>query len=315
MLVRALTVHGFRDGTDHPLDLSESGPVARLPAPPVGTAMADALSLLVSVLDPERAVGVLRWMELVGELSEPTSDEHGLLEQLVGLEPGAVAALLADGERRLVVDVTLALDPPMYGRLREQAFRDPRVATALGQDATLGLKVGWLFTPDLRTAATSLLDMRVGPLSFPVQGADRPAWASLLLRDVAVRFLRLEAGRPPEPVGMRLLENMVSPDPERRAAWRRLSRALAEEPFGLGTVEIVDATRPAVAFGAALRRARQMGPGARRALELATAVLIDTPDVLVLDEPVSPEVEAWLGAHAVGPDATLEQVIVVGGWR
>src|SRR5690606_13952023 len=132
MLVRAVQVHGFRDGA--PWEGADLGPVAELPPPPEGTALADALSLVVAVLDAERAPATLRRLELGGDLGESTTDAHGLLEQVVGLDAGAFGALLEDGQRKLVVDVALALDPPLYGRLREHALRDPRVAMALGQD-------------------------------------------------------------------------------------------------------------------------------------------------------------------------------------
>lgn len=311
MLVRAVQVHGFRDGA--PWVGAELGPVAELPPAPAGTALADALSLLFAVLDPESAPSTLRRLELIGDLGETSTDEHGLLEQVVGLDPGAVGALLEDGERKLVVDVALALDPPLYGRLREHALRDPRVAVALGQDAELGLKVGWLLTPDLRAASTSVLDLRVGSLSFPLHGAERPGWISPVLREVAARFLRWDAQEPLETLAGRLLGAMLSPDPARRAAWRRLSLALSEPPFGFGVLELVDPVRPAAAFGPELRRARQFGPAAARSLRLAAAVLLDAPDVLVLDEPVPTAVREWLLARTDGPDATLEQVLLVGG--
>src|SRR5690606_28615667 len=95
-------------------------------------------------------------------------------------------------------------------------------------------------------------------------------------------------------------------------AWRRLSRALAEPPFGCGALELVNPSRPSAAFGEELRRARQLGPAAARALRLVAAALLDAPDVLVLDEPVAPPVREWLRARTDGPDATLEQVLIVG---
>src|SRR5690606_5776325 len=107
MLVRAVEIHGFRDGAAW--DGTELGSLAELPPPPEGTALADALSLLVAVRDAERAPAMLRRLELLGEVAEPRADEHGLLEQVVGLDPGALVALLEDGQRKLVVDATLAL--------------------------------------------------------------------------------------------------------------------------------------------------------------------------------------------------------------
>lgn len=321
MLLNAAHVLGLRAAESWEAD--ELGAVVELPPPPVGIAIADGLSLLHAVLDPDRARDILERLELLGP--EPTLhlDEHGFLEQVVGLDAAAVASLLHDArERKAFVAVSLALDPVLYGRLREESLRDPRVVTALGQDPTLGLKVGWLFTRDLTAGSVTVLDVRVGDLSFPVNSSERPAWMSGLLREVGSRFARPVCDEPHEQLAHRLLDAMLSPRPERRAAWQRLSAACREAPFGFGALQLVQTpTRArgageggaAVAFGDELTPLRRYGPDAARRLRVAAAALLDAPDVLILDEPLDASLRDWVVSCTTGPDATLEQVVLAVG--
>lgn len=287
--------------------------VVDLPTPPAGVAVADGLSLLHLGLSPEVAGSVLAGLEIAGTDPLVHPDAHGFVEQVTGLDPAGVGALLHDEtDRKVICSVGIRLDPQLYGRLREEAIRDPRVVTALGQDPTLGVKVGWLFTPDLSAASVTVLEVRVGELSFPIHAAERPAWLTPMLRDVGRRLARPDLDSPVEALGRRLLGASLSSRPSERAAFRRLAAAMAEPPFALGVLELVDSVRPVVAFGQQLRRARQFGPAALRSIRLAAVALLDAPDVLIVDEPMSDPARAWLVGCTTGPNATLEQILFVG---
>lgn len=298
-----------------PWEADDLEPVVDLPAPPAGIAVADALCLARVPLDAERAQEVLEQLDLLTPGAELHHDEHGAVEQIVGLEPSALGSLLSgQGERKAFTSMALSLDPVLYGRLREESLRDPRVVTALGQDPTLGIKVGWLFSRDLTAASITVLDVRVGEVSFSVNTKERPSWMTGLLQAVGKRFARPDPEGSPRRLAEKLLAASLSADVAERAGWRRLAEAMAQPPFELGRVELVQAgDRVVIGLGEELRRLRQLGPRALSALRLAVVALLDAPDVLIVDEPVEQPVRDWLIGLTTGEGATLEQVLFVGG--
>jgi hypothetical protein len=227
--------------------------------------------------------------------------------------------LPVDGSRQITTTIGFELDPPLFGRLRQQAVRDPRLVTALSESPRATVKVGWLFTNDLLTASIAVLALAVGETPFPLTGTDRPPWLSGFLRDVGARFGRVSWGDTPGVVARRLLLAALSPDPDRRAKFRQLADALERPPFVLGHLELVRVGEQVEAcFGPGLHRARQYGPAAAEALRLVEAVILEAPDVLVVEAPgiaqgTPDEVRGWLSEHASGERATLEQVLVVPG--
>jgi len=313
MYLTSLEIHGLRhvDG----LVMPDLGQVVLLPPPPVGVAVADALTLVRATLEAGATEDALRRLAVIGPDEEvDLVREGGFVVQAAWSDPTGIAALVdPEAGRRLTVEVGLHLDPPLYGRLRELAVREPRLVTALGQGPSLGVKVGWLFTRDLCTASLSLLQVRVGQSAFPT-GGDRPGWLSAILPTVGGRFGRLDWQEGVHSIGTRLLEAALGPDPERRAAVGRTSEALAGPPFSLGELELVrlgDQVLPC--FGKELTRVRQLGSAALAALRLVSAVCVDAPDVLVVEEAWDEGVRDWLEACTTGEAATLEQVVLVPG--
>jgi len=282
-----------------------------------GVAVADALSMLAGTLDNGAFEEALRVLELTTEDTDLVVD--GLPDEASGLDASGVRPLLrdrpgdaqsADG-RRITIDVTISLDPGLYGMLREAALRDPRVATGLMDAATIALRVGWLFNPELEAVTVAPIAMAVADQAFPVVGGEKPAWMDPVLGAVGRRLGRMDPRRPVSLVAERLLDASLSAEPESRVAFGRASASLAAAPWSLGPVELTLARGSAKAcFGAALLRARQLGPRADLALRLVEAVYLDAPDVLVVSGITDPEVVAWLVAHTQGDDATLEQVIL-----
>lgn len=309
MRLQALALEGLRHAADWSIDSLDV--TATLPPAPVGIAVADGIALLAAALDPSRTEGILDRAGLVGPDLELLLDERNLPEQVSGLEAPEVEALLdPEGGRRVVVEATVDLDPPLFGQLREESMRDPRMLAALGASPTVTVKVGWLFTADHATASVGVLEVKVADTPFPTGRAERPRWMDSLLRGIGQRLGGVGARSAVQELGMQLVEASLSPDPLLRARFRRLCDAMAEAPFGLGRLELVgqdDGVMPC--FGPALTRARQLGPRAVRALRLAAAALLDAPDVLVVEDDVAEPWIPWLTALTVGDDATLEQVL------
>ncbi|MEQ1501873.1 MAG: hypothetical protein ABMB14_06565 [Myxococcota bacterium] len=305
MYLTQLELEGLR-GAEHAV-VASPGRSVEVPAGLPGCAIADAIDLLAAGLDRSRLAAVaarLGW-------SRPSTAVVGVGDEaeLQDLHPPGVGSVIADGVRAITVDATLALDPPLFGRLREHAIRDPRMVTALGQDPQVRVKVGWLFNRDRTSVHPSVLVVRIGQVGFETHGKERPQWVPELLAELGTRFRRVDPHEPLEALAARLLSAQLSPDPARRAGVARAFAAVAEAPFSLPAPGLVQAgDRLEVVFGADLVRARQLGRRAIDALRIAEAAFVVRPDVLVVDEPMGPEVRAWLAACTEGDLAPVEQV-------
>lgn len=306
MYVTRLRIEGLRGAPEEHSELSR---VVSMPRGVARCAIADGLVLLASALDPRALWGfdTLGW----SDAPERVGDED---PQIQGLDPAAVGAAIAPGVQAITIEAGLHLDPPLFGQLRAQAARDPRMVTALGQRPVLYAKVGWLLNQDRSAASPAILGIRVGDVAFETSGKERPAWLPSLSRDLAGRFARTT---PLEPVGAAALRGLVaslSPDPEARAGWRQVVEVLQQPPFSLpepGLVRIDGDVQ--LVFGPALHRVRQIGREAWDALRIVEAALLSRPDVLVIDEVVSPEVARWLAALPEAEQAPIEQVWIPGG--
>ncbi len=311
MLIDAIEIQGMKSVRDW----SQRGLGVRvdMPSPPTGVAIADAISLVESVLSPDRFAPVCASLGLSTPAQELHNDEAGFIEQAVELDRDGVESLLDnDGNRRITVSMTLSLDPPLFGRLREESMRDPRVMTALGQNATLSLKVGWLFSMDRSAVSLGVLEVLVGDTPFPLNKSERPGWMNGMLRAIGGRLGRIDWGESVVDVSQRLQLAALSADPARRSAYARAAAVLAKPPFDLGHLELIGfGGSVRAAFGPDLVRARQLGPGAARALRLVEAAILRAPDVLVVEDATPAESE-WLVSCTEGDHATLEQLWILG---
>ncbi len=313
MIIRRLKADGLRESVDF------TGLSGRVDAPsgPAGLALADALDLFAAALEPDRVAPTLARLGVAAIDEVEVLSEQGAPVQASWPSSEGVDALLAETQS-LSIEVEITLDPVLFGMLREQAVRDARLATALA-DATLHLRIGWLFTNDRCTAAPSLNALRVGSTAFPLTGTDRPRWASDLARAVAGRVHRLTWDDDARAVAVRLHDASLSADPAVRAGFSRARAALAQVPFGLGSLELVRGpTGLEPRFGDELRPARAYGPSAAEALRLVEAVFVVRPDVLVVEAPgiaqvSTQEIAEWLVSATEGNEATLEQVVLVPG--
>jgi len=317
--VTAIEIEGFRGAPQW--SGPELGRVVELPQGPIGVAVADALSVVAASLDGDRIAPPLRTLGLLhgGEVVDVV-EENGLPVQFRVGEPAAVAALVdLERTRQLSVRVRITVDPPLYGRLRDLAVREPRLVTALGQDPRIRMKVGWLFSQDLGVVAIGLTEVAIGGVMFSGSGPERPSWLGPLLKDLSGRFVRVDGAESIDAVGRRLYEASLSSDPAVRARYQRTAAALGEAPFGLGALGWVRSRGlPEVRVGAALLGLRQVGPAGADALRLIEAVHHRAPDVLVVEAPGAAQrdpkaVREWLAQATEGDKATLEQVFLVPG--
>jgi len=317
--VTAIRVEGLRGAPSW--ERPGLGRVVDLPPGPEGVAVADALTLLSASMDGRRLHAALVRLGLSHPADDPEIvEEHGLPTQVWLSDVGGVKALVRVEEmRNFTVYAEIEPDPPLFGRLRELAVRDPRLVTALGQSPTIRVKVGWLLSNDHTTAAIGLSEVGIGEVAFALSSAERPIWLPGLLRDLGARFGRTDPVEPGSAVTARLLEASLSSDGDVRHGFRKVANAVAGPPFSLGRLELVRAEgRLHACFGPELLRARQFGVGATEALRLAAAVYLNAPDVLIVEasaagarEPAA--VREWLARATQGDDATLEQVILVPG--
>jgi hypothetical protein len=234
-------------------------------------------------------------------------DDTGLAD----LDPVGVGAVLTSGARSLTVEAKVALDRTLYGRLREQAHRDPRLVSALSGTPLLTVKVGWLFSRDLRHASPSVLQVRAGDVAFETSGKERPAWLLGLLATMGQRVHHTDPFEAVDALAARLHAAALSPDPAVRAGWERVQQTATEAPFSLPRPGLVrDGVGVGLCFGPELLRLRRVGREAWDKLRWLEASWIVRPDVLVLPERVPAEVRGWLERVVEADDAPVEQVWV-----
>lgn len=319
MYITGLQVHGLRGA--EAFEAESLGRLVTLPDGPRGVAIADAISLFAAALSEGNARAAIAALGLADPPdSADVLVEDGFPTQVSLPRARGVRALLADDVSRQVrISAEMELDPPLFGRLRAQAARDPRLVTALGAGARVTVKVGWLFTNDRTVGSVGVLGFSVGDTAFPTSGSERPTWMSDVLRDLAGRFGRVGSAEPLERVVRRLFDASLSPDPALRGRFLRASAATEAPPFYLGALALVrDGDALEAAFGPSLRRTRAYGPFADEATRTVEAVFVQGPDVLVVEAPgregpARDEWIAWVGGRATDADATLEQVFVVPG--
>ncbi len=302
MLLNRLFAEGLASG---PLELEtadrveRSGDVERL---------AEVVELAASALDRGRLLGAAARLALAGPGTAVGGDEKD--PDLVGLDGAAVGRVIDPGRRAVTIELALGLDPTLYGRLREQAPREPRIAQALAASAPLTVKVGWFFSRDHATGAPSVLSVRLGEVAFETVGKDRPPFLAELLPELGRRLRVTDPFAAPPELARRLLRAATSPDPAERAGWAKVREVAAGPPFSLPSLELVErGGRTDLCFGPELRSWRRAGRGAVDAVRWLAAAYLDRPDLLVLAEPVPDAVLEWWRARLEAPDAPVEQVV------
>lgn len=325
MYLTGLQIEGFRGALQWSLPTDQAASTSQmlpLPKGRAGCAVADAITLFAAALttmgppeqaDPSLHMGLFPASQRLGWAGPATSVVgQGLDAELQGLRGPAVASLVAEGSRALTIEAVLALDPPLFGRMREHALRDPRMVTALGQNPGVRIKVGWLFSKNRENANPSVLFLRVGDVGFELSGKERPAWVPDLFHDLGRRFARTDPFEPPAAVARQWLDATLSPDPKVRRGIAAAHAALCAPPFDLPALGLVrdaaDDTTVEIVFGEELARVRQLGRPALDAMRIVYAAYVLRPDVLLLDEPIPPEQIRWLTKLTEADEAPVEQI-------
>ena len=301
MFITAIHARGFRDLPDGRLD--GLGRLVDLTGPsPTTTALGDAVELAFAALSEAGLTRLLRRWGLLAEGEDPEITGSPFPDQASWADRSSARALVADPETpTLRVDITLSLDPPLYGLLRAEAGRDPRVGAALGQGGALTFAVGALFTRTFDTLALTLHGLRIGDEAFPTGEGERPHWVPRLLRLLATRLHRHDPAAPASETATAALDALLSQD--RHGAWEAWSRALL--PGGPALRVARGPGGDAILQGDDLPL-RRHGARAVRDAGLAAAVHLSGADVVWAESG-----RAWLATAVDGDASALEQVFRV----
>lgn len=292
MLLTALRVRGFRDLSSFEAD-SLDRVVTVSGQPPAVTALADAIELAFGALDPACLERLLSRWHLDDDLE--ILDEAGMVEQASWAEGEHLRALIDDG-RTIRVDLTVAPDPPLFRELREQAAREPRLAPALAEGASLHLSVGALFTRSLDAVALSVDRIAVGSVGLTLSDGNR--WVRRLLRGLGPRFHRHD---PQDPVGELALSALTSFDQHDR--YGRWASALAPGGPSLRVVQGPRSSPMVLADGRLLDR---WGARIQHAAGLAASVHLSGAEIVWAES-----TEPLLARGVQGAGSPLEQVFIV----
>jgi len=301
MFVTAIHARGFRDlpegridGLDRLVDLQGPGPSV--------TALGDAMELAFAALSVPGLIRLLERWGLLADGEAPAITGTPLPEQASWTDTETARALVADiGAPHLRVDLTLTLDPPLYGLLRAEAGRDPRVGAALGQGSALTLSVGALFTTTFDTLAVTVHGLQIGDAAFPTRAADRPHWMPRLLRALSTRFRRQDLGRSAAQTAASARTAMLGQTTH--AAYEAWTRALQPDGPRLRVADGPGGRPLLLGDDLPLRR---HGARAVRDADLAALVYLSDTDIVWAESD-----RAWLADAVTGDASVLEQVFRV----
>lgn len=307
MYIEHLELHGFSGLPEAQISLERFSCLGGSPRSRV--AIADAIHLGLAILDESLFRELLeRWgcrgvrIEKDGTLPGSATWDSA---------PGLAAMLAQPQEGLLKCQLTIALDPPLFGKLRAKAVRDVALVDAIGGGARLLLGVGLRFSPSFDAVSLDLLRVEVGGTSFPIAGSDRPEWLLPFLSSIG---RRLQRGPAPERWGLAAR----SWEARQQHALKRATEAIARAPFRLGDLRVLPEGIGKLETEALLPL-RQLGPEAERAVGMVGAVQLSGSDLLLWEEPLPASWRPWLSKQAEAENSPLEQVILLGpqtrpGW-
>ena len=275
---------------------------SRLDGPPrARVAVADALLLAFASWDHAAFAALLSRWGCRGAIIEGAALPEAAHWDAA---PGLAAVVDRASEGLLVVGLTIAVDPPQFGKLRALAARDARLVDALAEGARVTVRVGARFSPNFDAVAIDPLSFLIGDVGFPIAGADRPGWMTAFLRGLTGRLHR--GALPPEVWAT----HAMSWRAEDQRAVRRAIAALRAPPAGMGDL-VVLADGPALLEDEAVVSMRHLGTGAQQAAGLVGAVHLSGAEILVVED-APPAWLDWLAAQTEAEASPLEQVILLG---
>lgn len=313
MLLAGIEIDGLRYG--EAVRLEELGSLVDLPAGAAGIAILDGLGFWAAGLSRTSLNNFLPTLGLcLAEDEQAVIEEKGLPTQVLIGDPEAVRPLLSEGDtHKVVVSADVDLDPPLFGKLRAHAARYPRLVAALGQHPSVRVKVGWLFNRDFSAASITVHSVHIGETDFAVH--DGELWLLELLRELGLRFARIQRPREEAAAGAWLASYGLSAQWKRRARYAACVAQLEGPPFSIERLGIIaDRGSFFPGFTDEISRARQVGSQALAALSLVGELFLTCPDVLLVDcaAGAGTGLRPWLEGVLASDGAPVEQVFWVG---
>ena len=209
MFITAVSVRGFADLAH--FDLSSLERIVHLRGPdPSCTALGDAIELAFAALSEARLKRLLNRWNLLAPGEDPQISGDPFPEQATWTDTQSARALLPPGpDRHIQVELEIECDPILYGELRAESAREPRLVIGLSDGGRITLGVSALFATSFDALAIHLQRFEIGGQSFPLHGSDRPTWITRFLRLLVRRFHRFD---PYEPVARSALNAAISRD-------------------------------------------------------------------------------------------------------
>lgn len=302
VLLNHLSADGLSGG---PLTLKLSGRALRVADV---ERVAEAVELAAAALDRSRLPGAAARLGWAGPDTVVGGDPAD--PDLLGLRGPAVTRVAAADARSLTIELSLALDPGLFGLLREAALREPRIGPALADEEPLAVKVGWRFARDHTTASPQVLAVRLGDVGFDLSGKDRPPFLGELLPSIGRRLRVTDPFAAPGDVAARLRRAALSVEPAERAGLDALREVVCSPPFAWPRPEVVEVGGVAeLWFGPGLASARRVGRRAVDAVHTLASAWLDRPDVLVVAGRASDEELAFWAERLAAEGAPVEQVL------
>jgi hypothetical protein len=294
MFITSIQVRGFRDLAS--FSATGLGRVVHVLGPtPQTTALADAVQLTFAAVSQDLLADLIGRWQLCGPEEQPEIVGEPFPDQASWTDTSAAGAIVGP-ERNLRVELSMRLDPPLYGSLRQQAAREPRLVAALSSGAELRLSVGALFTRSWDTMALTIHSVAFGDVALTDQ--DRKRWGNRFLRQLGERLHRFV---PSAAVGDIAMAALTSRD--QRGAYESWAVALLPDGPSLRVISGPGGRSQVLANERPLAR---WGWQVQEQAALAAAIHLSGADI-VWAETEEPEVAA-----AVEGDASpLEQVFVV----
>jgi hypothetical protein len=303
MFVTALTVRGMRDLPHFEASGLDRVVTVRGPSPQ-STALGDALAFAMAAFDTGALVALLSRWGLRGEDGDPEVDGEVFPSHAAWID-GEAAELIVEPRPHAAirVDLSLSLDPPLFGRLRAEAAREPKLVTALSEGAEVELTITGLFNASRTALAINLDRFQVGNQRFPTTEKERPRWLTQVLQELPGR---LTVHDPRQNTAELALVAMTSrTHHESFAAWQDSLMAKKARPTAPGRVRPVlthDGLMELMADG---RPLRAWGGAASERAALAASVHLSGADIVWAEAE-----DKWLDRWVEGDGSPLEQV-----WR
>jgi hypothetical protein len=299
MYIHGLTIGGFADlGA---FRAAELGRVVQIIGPsPAATAVGDGLAMAFAALsEPGLKALLLRWG--IAQPDEAVDIETNPLPmQATWSDREMAQALVADpSARRLHAEVELVLDPPLFARLGALGAREPRLATALGNNPTIRLGVSAFFAASWDVLSIGVQSFAVGEAGFPTTSQERPRWLTDFLLEAGHRFWHHSETLDTASAAMNA---MTSLDRDQHASFVAWQGAL-DPDFGPVRPALRSGEQPVLLAGDL--PIRRFGRHGADRTSMAASVFLSGADVLWAGH-----TDAWVERFVEGDHSPLEQV-----WR